>query len=91
MDETATGGRRVWQLLLLLTAFAMMASGLVIAISWLISVPAILLALAAVVAVFGLSVFFVVGVRQARQSGDGVLRSVGRAFWLVIRLSFELF
>ena len=91
MTERTTAGRRGTQLLLLLTFFAMMAAGLVFAASWFVAVPEGLLALAVVVAVAGLAVFFVAGVRQARQSGDGVLRPVGRAFWGVIRLAFDLF
>jgi hypothetical protein len=76
---------------LLLVFFAMMAAGLVFAASWFVPVSDPLLALAVLVAVVGLVVFFVVGVREARQSGDGVLRSVGRALWGVIRLAFDLF
>lgn len=91
MTETTAGKRQGRGLLLLLTLFAMMAAGVVLAVSWLVAIPAAVLAVAAVVALVGLSIFSVAGVRQARQSGDGVLRSVGRALRGVVRLAFDLF
>ena len=89
--EPTTSGRRGLDLLLLLTFFALLAAGVVAALSFFVELPAAVVALAVVVAVVGLAVFFVAGVRQARRSGDGVLRSFGRALWGTVRLAFDLF
>ena len=82
--------RRGTDLLLLLTLFALMTAGLVAALSSLVRLPTGLLALAAVVAIVGLSVFFLAGLRRARQSGQGVLRSFAGTLWDTLRLAFDL-
>ncbi|WP_421732595.1 hypothetical protein [Cellulomonas sp.] len=89
--EPSDRPRQTSVLVLVVTLVAMMAAGLVFALDWVVEWPTGVLVGAVAIAVAGLVVFFVAGVRQARGSGLGVFRAVGRAVRGTIRAAFELF
>ncbi|KRD42896.1 hypothetical protein ASE38_00950 [Cellulomonas sp. Root930] len=91
MSGGTSDRRRARVPVLLVTLVAMMAAGLVFALDWVVGWPGAVLIGAVAIAVIGLAVFFVAGVRRARSSGVGVFRAVGRAVRGTIRAAVELF
>lgn len=75
----------------MVTLFAMMGAGVILAVGYFVEFSTVVILSSLAVAILGLAVFFVVGFRQARQSGQTFLRSVGKTLRGILRLAFDLF
>jgi hypothetical protein len=71
-------------------ALAMLIFGLVSVVGSPVALPAEVIAPALLIGLAAAGVFCVSSWRQARATGRGLLRAMGRAIWDTIRLVFEI-
>ncbi|WP_421742264.1 hypothetical protein [Cellulomonas sp.] len=91
MSGDTSDRRRARSLVVPVTFVAMMAAGIVLALDFVVEWPSAVVVTAAAVALLGLAVLVVVGVRRERRSGAGLFRSLGRAVRGAVRAAFDLF